>query len=67
MRRDRDNSTRLILEARGVPELRVDEDGNEYLLFPDGRKQFSSIYKTMESYRNEGIRIRRVSAAFDDD
>ena len=62
-----DNSTRILLEARGVPELRVDEDGNEYLLFPDGRKQTTSIYKTIESYRNEGFRIRRVAESFDDD
>ena len=63
----KDNSTRLLLEARGVPELRVDENGNEYLLFPDGRKQFSSIYQTMGTYRNEGFRIRRVADSEDDD
>ena len=63
----KDLSTRLMLEARGVPELRVDDRGNEYLLFPDGRKQFSSIYQTMGTYRSEGFRIRRVADSEEDD
>ena len=59
----KDPLVRKLLEARGVPELRIDENENEYLLFPDGRKQYASVYKTIESYRNEGIRIRRVGGS----
>ena len=48
-----------ILIARGIPKIRTDDRGNDYLEFPDGRKQFNSIYRTMEEYRKHGLLITR--------
>ena len=46
---------KTILETRGVPKVQYDEQGREYLIYPDGTKQYQNIYRTLQTYREHGL------------